>query len=70
MYEHREAIRDDNSCSAKSSIFFYRQDYEFNFYLTNDVTDITNGRLRIKPILTDNKFSKEFVLHGRLDLEK
>ncbi|KAM0727159.1 Beta-1,3-glucan-binding protein [Formica fusca] len=44
-------------------------DYEFVVYMTNDVTDINDGWLRIKPILLDTKFGKDFTSHGRLILE-
>ncbi|KAL6434020.1 hypothetical protein ACFW04_005876 [Cataglyphis niger] len=44
-------------------------DYEFVVYMTNDVTDTIDGRLRIKPILLDTKFGNDFTLHGRLILE-
>ncbi|XP_050455203.1 beta-1,3-glucan-binding protein-like [Cataglyphis hispanica] len=44
-------------------------DYEFVVYMTNDVTDTNDGRLRIKPILLDTKFGNNFTSHGRLILE-
>ncbi|EFN86539.1 beta-1,3-glucan-binding protein 2 [Harpegnathos saltator] len=44
-------------------------DYEFAVYMTDDVTDVSDGRVRIKPILTNDKFGKDFVTQGRLILE-
>ncbi|KAH0949078.1 hypothetical protein HN011_005288 [Eciton burchellii] len=44
-------------------------DHEFVVYMTNDVTDVSNGVLRIKPILTNSKFGKNFVTHGTIILE-
>ncbi|XP_029164297.1 beta-1,3-glucan-binding protein-like [Nylanderia fulva] len=44
-------------------------DYEFVVYMTNDVTDVTDGRLRIKPILLDTKFGTDYTSRGRLILE-
>jgi hypothetical protein len=37
--------------------------------MTNDVTDVSDGVLRIKPILTNTKFGKNFVTHGTIILE-
>jgi len=38
--------------------------------MTKDVTDISEGHLRIKPIVTDDKFGAGFVSRGSLILEK
>lgn len=51
-------------------MLFYHQDYEFVVYMTNDVMDTSDGRLRIKPTLLASKYSKEFVSRGKLILEK
>lgn len=38
--------------------------------MTNDVTDVSNGWLRIKPIPLETKFSnREFTLNGELEVE-
>jgi len=53
-----------------NNIFVFYQDYEFVVYMTNDVTDVSNGWLRIKPIPLDTKFSnREFTSNGELELE-
>ncbi|RLU20957.1 hypothetical protein DMN91_007572 [Ooceraea biroi] len=44
-------------------------DYEFVVYMTNDVTDASDGLLRIKPILTNTKFGTNFVTRGTIILE-
>ncbi|XP_020295972.1 beta-1,3-glucan-binding protein 2-like [Pseudomyrmex gracilis] len=44
-------------------------DDEFVVYMTNDVTDVSDGKLRIKPMLLDNKFGDNFASHGSLNLE-
>ena len=62
----------DNLNSAKwNSIqrFAGAPDYEFVVYITNDVTDVSDGRLRIKPILLDTKFGNDFTSRGSLILE-
>ncbi|XP_024884689.1 uncharacterized protein LOC112462861 isoform X2 [Temnothorax curvispinosus] len=44
-------------------------DYEFVVYMTNEVTDTSDGRLRIKPILLNTKYGTNFVLRGTLKIE-
>ncbi|XP_011166243.1 beta-1,3-glucan-binding protein [Solenopsis invicta] len=44
-------------------------DYEFVVYMTDDVMDTSDGKLRIKPILLDTKYGRDFVSHGSLILE-
>jgi len=53
----------------KSLLLFLCQNYEFVVYMTNDVTDVSDGVLRIKPILTNTKFGENFVEHGTIILE-
>lgn len=52
-------------------IFIFYQDYEFVIYMTNDVTDVSNGWLRITPIPLETKFSnEEFILNGELEVQE
>ncbi|XP_012523049.1 beta-1,3-glucan-binding protein-like [Monomorium pharaonis] len=44
-------------------------DSEFVVYMTNDVMDTSDGKLRIKPILLETKYGRDFVSRGRLILE-
>ncbi|EGI67720.1 Beta-1,3-glucan-binding protein, partial [Acromyrmex echinatior] len=43
--------------------------HEFVIYMTNDVTDTSDGLLRIKPVLLDTKYGNNFVSNGRIILE-
>ncbi|XP_012057432.1 PREDICTED: beta-1,3-glucan-binding protein-like [Atta cephalotes] len=43
--------------------------HEFVIYMTNDVTDTSDGFLRIKPVLLDTKYGINFVSNGRIILE-
>lgn len=52
------------------AIFLHWQNYEFVVYMTADTTDVSDGRLRIKPILTNDKFGNNFVTQGDLILQK
>lgn len=71
----RELLFEDNFDTINSTTwnsiqrFSGMPDYEFVVYLTNDVTDVSNGRLRIKPISLETKFGKDFISHGSLTLE-
>ena len=38
--------------------------------MTNDVTDTSDGLLRIKPVLLDTKYGKNFVSNGRIIMEE
>jgi len=38
--------------------------------MTNDVTDTSDGFLRIKPVLLDTKYGINFVSNGRIILEE
>lgn len=51
-------------------LFLNRQDYEFVIYMTDEVTDVSDGKLRIKPILTNDKLGDNFVTQGNLVLEQ
>ncbi|XP_071578190.1 uncharacterized protein [Temnothorax nylanderi] len=44
-------------------------DYEFVVYMTDEVTDTSDGQLRIKPILLNTKYGTNFVLRGTLKIE-
>jgi hypothetical protein len=38
--------------------------------MTDDVMDTSDGKLRIKPILLDTKYGRDFTSNGRLILEE
>ncbi|XP_011643360.1 beta-1,3-glucan-binding protein-like [Pogonomyrmex barbatus] len=62
----------DNLNSTKWNLlkqFAGMPDYEFVVYMTDNVTDISDGRLRIKPVLLESKYSREFVLREKLTLD-
>ncbi|XP_076238711.1 beta-1,3-glucan recognition protein 1 [Calliopsis andreniformis] len=43
--------------------------YEFNVYMNDpDIVNVKDGNLHIKPILTSNKYGREFVMSGSLVL--
>lgn len=71
----RQLLFEDNFDNINSTIwnsiqsFAGAPDYEFVVYMTNDVTDASDGRLRIKPILLDTKFGTDFTSRGTLILE-
>lgn len=71
----RQLLFEDNFDSLNSTNwnsiqrFAGAPDFEFVVYMTNDVTDVTDGRLRIKPSLLDTKFGKDYTSRGRLILE-
>ncbi|XP_071566751.1 gram-negative bacteria-binding protein 1-2 [Temnothorax nylanderi] len=44
-------------------------DDEFVVYMTNEVTDTSDGRLRIKPILLNSKYGTDFASRGTLEIE-
>ncbi|KAL0099251.1 hypothetical protein PUN28_020077 [Cardiocondyla obscurior] len=44
-------------------------DEEFVVYITNDVTDVNEGKLRISPILLESKHDSNFISQGTLILE-
>lgn len=71
----RQLIFEDNFDSLDSAKwnqmkrFAGSPDEEFVVYMTNDVTDTSDGKLRIKPILLDTKYGNDFVSRERLILE-
>ncbi|XP_032668983.1 beta-1,3-glucan-binding protein-like [Odontomachus brunneus] len=72
----RELLFEDNFDNLDSTNWNFDRrfagppNYEFAFYMTEDVTDVSDGQLRIKPILTNDKFGKNFVTQGRVVLER
>ncbi|GAB1860313.1 Beta-1,3-glucan-binding protein [Camponotus japonicus] len=68
--DHFDTINATTWNSIQRFANHFAPDYEFVVYMTNDVTDVSNGWLRIKPIPLDTKFSnREFTSNGELELE-
>lgn len=59
----------DSAKWNKLNQFGGQPDYEFVVYMTNNVTDTSDGKLRIKPALLSNRFSSDFVSQGTLTLD-